>query len=295
MPDTLFCNVKSPNMIFGISDDASCSGSGISYLYDYGRSVKTFTASPEDVFGINSRCPYTASINDNISVTDYRTPIKEGAAVVILILMFCGLMLLMKSYFSELLKVLKSFKSSHKEFEEETKSKMRFRKYITVFYTVIITGFAFTGIEYFYPDLRFKYEYLLMMLLLFSGTESLKSGFIDIAGYLTLNKDVTDELKFNKNSVLGFTGVLLFPVLIITLLYNKNPAMVQIMFYAGGFLLSGGLIYLIIRYFMVFTASRISVFYVFLYICIFEISPYLLLYIVAKEHNRFLTISNLTV
>jgi hypothetical protein len=100
-----------------------------------------------------------------------------------------------------------------------------------------------------------------------------------VCAVITFTEDLINEISFNKQLVSGVAGIILFPVVVIMLLYD-NPSINEAMLKTGAILLSVFVILMIIRTFAIFFVARISTFQFFLYLCIFEISPYLALCIV---------------
>lgn len=129
-------------------------------------------------------------------------------------------------------------------------------------------NFSFDGLENY-----------MIYLVLFSSLlglyifRAITSGFI---GYVFLKQKVFAEYFHNVNIYTKTTGMLLFPIVIGLQFLTYNS--IEIFIYTGITMISVLYFFMLIRSFQIFIRKNVSIFYMILYLCAFEISPFLLIY-----------------
>lgn len=180
----------------------------------------------------------------------------------------------------ELIKASINYKLARKQFEENIGVLDTFRKYFFILSIIsfsIFTSLVFAKQLYVY-DLSVLH--FLIVFLFISGLLLIQGNVLKICGTVTLTQTMISEISFHRQLISGLGGMLFVPLTLGFLLYLEDEKI----------LIAGLSIYLLlfisfhIRTFLIFSRARISIFFWFLYLCTFEIGPFLPLYIVYQSY-----------
>jgi Mg2+ and Co2+ transporter CorA len=116
------------------------------------------------------------------------------------------------------------------------------------------------------------------------GVFFLQSAALRLVALICKSENVLGEIDLNRKLYLSISGMIILPVTVLTLLYEGTDFGIIAILISK--ILFGILILLMmIRLLRVFAEAKVSYFFRFLYLCTFEISPYLALFIVFENIN----------
>lgn len=246
--------------------------------------IQPFQASSEQVYGVYSTVPLVHSGKDVlVDLPLHAKPFwLDGLALSICLAMII-LLFYTKGFVVNVFKMMVDYRMSSKHFEEDSTIESRYRFYFVIFFTVVLPVFMYGSCSYLFPAWQLDYLHLLIIYLVFSGKWLLESAFFRLASIVTMSEHLTGELYFSRQLAYGATGILLFPIAIALLLYD-NYEVLNTLVWVGIGLFACLFLFILIRSAMIFREARISIFFWFLYLCVFEISPYLVLYVVFQSN-----------
>lgn len=204
--------------------------------------------------------------------TDTGNFIKSGTAIC-LIIYFLLILFFLKGRIS---KISKMFSDSHfvkKQYEETTSIKAVNTTQLMLF-TIIVAAIQFSLLND-YQD----YKMVTVPFLALSGIFIFQSAFIRLTGWICESEDVLGEINFNRQIYLSTLGIIILPLTLSALLYEGSK-IENTAFIISEILLILVLLFMVIRLLTVFSQAKVSYFFCFLYFCVFELSPYLILFIV---------------
>ena len=243
---------KQPNSFWRISDT------------DY--TSNRYDAAPEEIFGANS--VVYSTVTEQTSNIEYK-PQYINSFIVLGLIIFLSILYL-HSNIANIIKLITNYNFSKKHFEESDAINVR-KPTLFVVYTVIVVSLLFHTIFN-----LFDYFLLFPLALAFGSVLILQSGLLKLSGWVSDYRDLFNEIIFNRNYFLGLIGLIISPLVLLSFLYSfssKYLLIVQII------LIIIPLLLMIIRILKVFSEAKVSYFFCFLYLCAFEISPYLMLLI----------------
>lgn len=237
---------------------------------------------PFEIYGRESISPHAWS--ENVLVyksADYENySSRKGVAVISLFFVFVLLLVFSGRHLPDMFRAGYTYRLSGKRYSENYKSDARSGMYFTFFCGLILPFFLFTYLcscglfDYDYRYLALTYPALI-------GVWLLQSAATRICSAVARAELLVGEINFNKHLMAGIAGIALFPVVVTLLLYDDQELRETIL-NVGVAILILMIICTVIRMFVIFSSARVSAFRFFLYLCAFEISPYLALYIVFK-------------
>ncbi len=183
-----------------------------------------------------------------------------------------------KKYITSIFKSIISYQESSSLLREKN-SLMERASFLLNTLFISNTALFIVQIKYFLNFSFSSIENHLVYFIVFSSLlalyifRALTSGFI---GYVFLKQKVFGEYFHNVNIFTKATGLLLFPVIIS--LQFLSFYYVHIFIYAGMIMISLLYFFMIIRAFQIINRKNVSIFYMILYLCAFEISPFLVIY-----------------
>ena len=237
---------------------------------------------PFEIYGNESTSPNAyfgnALVHNTVDTRDEHS--YKSAAVVGLILVFVLLLIFSGKYVPDMFRTAYSHRLSGKRYAENYKSDTHAGTYFVLFCALILPFFVFACLSS-RGIVEADYSHLGTMYPILIGVWLLQSAATKICSAVARVESLVGEINFNKRLMAGVVGIVLFPVVLALLLYDE-PRLYDASLTIGMTILAVLIISMIIRIFTVFFEARISAFRFFLYLCAFEISPYLALYIVFK-------------
>lgn len=250
-----------------------------SYIDSTGLVPVEFYTDASGIFGTMSITQHKVSdISINIPQQSNEIHFIKSGIALGLIVFFLFILIYFKNSIISVYKILTDYRFSKKQFEESTTINVNNPVVLNIF-TICILGISvfLTGYD---KNIISNFLMLPSFFLIFAGISLLQNGVLKVSGWASESVEIFGEILFNRNYYWGIIGLFLFPVTLIVLLYNL-PVLSIILIY--GILLGTLVLLMIIRILKVFSEARVSYFFRFLYLCTFEISPYLALLIVFKS------------
>ena len=183
-----------------------------------------------------------------------------------------------KKYLTSLVKSVLSFQESNKLFRDKNSLMVRASFIINFLFVSNIAVFTIQIKHYFNLNLNGMDDYILYFLIMSSilGLYIFRAIFSFSIGAIFLKQKLFSEYFHNVNIYTKNTGMFLFPV-VITLQFLTYEY-VGFIIYLG--IAISALLYLIqiFRAFQINIKKNVSIFYMILYLCAFEFSPFLIAY-----------------
>jgi hypothetical protein len=183
------------------------------------------------------------------------------------------ILFLLKGRISKISKMWTDYHFVKKQYEETTSIKTVNTTQLMLF-TIVVAAIQFSLLSD-YQD----YKMVIVPFLALLGIFIFQSAFIRLTGWICKLEDVLGEIDFNRQIYLSILGIIILPLTLSALLY-EGTIVEDTAFVTSEILLIFVLLFMIIRLVTVFSNAKIPYFFRFLYFCIFELSPYLILFIV---------------
>lgn len=186
-----------------------------------------------------------------------------------------------RSYLGQLFLLLVSNKRAHKQYKSNLQNFNRTLLTLTLFSIVPITILA-TYILNTFPnqlviDLDVNYELYLIAGVFFLGFFLLKSLILSVAGILTYEEKLIQELRYNSRIFLGAWGVIILSFVILLAVGDNETNKLTFLYTIAAISILLFILYLI-RGFQLFFSEKVSIFFWILYLCALELLPVLLVF-----------------
>lgn len=244
--------------------------------------ITVFNAKPAEVYGLLSKKqsePFTGlTVGDGrVIFTPLKTMWLDGITVA-LIIYFVLVISFTRRFLSSLFPLLFNQQKAHKQFEDNSQSfSFSRRLYFLPAMMIFSIYFVFGGSKLITPPNNLPlYQIFIITLITLSVIAIVKQIVLTIIGFVTLSSTFVSELLFNRQLIMIAATIILFPISILLPLYH-NPATQTILLNIGLVIIGLLIVGISIRTFMLFRFWQISPFLWILYLCILEITPYLVL------------------
>jgi hypothetical protein len=127
-----------------------------------------------------------------------------------------------------------------------------------------------------------EFAMIIIPILLLSGIFMIQSASLKLLGLVCRSENVTGEVRLNRSMYMSIVGIIISPLVILALLY-EGTVVKMVALIASEVLLGILVLLMLIRLSKVFSEAKISYLFRFLYLCVFEISPYLAAFIVFEN------------
>jgi hypothetical protein len=203
--------------------------------------------------------------------------VKDEIAVSLCIYFFLILYIL-KDRIQAIGKMFVDYRFAKKQYKETNWTNTLNTSY-TIMFTLIIASIQFSLIGN-YQD----YEFAMVIFMTLLGVFILQSASLKLVALICKTEDMFDEVHLNRKLYYSVSGIIVLPFTITALLY-PGTEIERITFEISKIIACILYLSMIVRILRVFTDAKVSCFFRFLYLCTFEISPYLALFIVFKDIN----------
>jgi hypothetical protein len=235
---------------------------------------------PEEfkIFGENSVVfNRTSEIAETKTINHSDNFVKNGVAVglsICILLIFYSL----KGRISSIQKMFVNYRFAKKQYEETSR--------ITAINTIYIILFAIivVSIQFSLLNNYQEYEMTIIPFLALSIILIVQSIALKLLALISHSESIIGEIRLNRNLYLSISGIIILPPTVLALLY-EGTEVETIALIVSKILLGIIILSMIIRLSKVFSEANVSYLFHFLYLCIFEISPYLALFIVFENIN----------
>ncbi|MDR1886977.1 MAG: DUF4271 domain-containing protein [Prevotellaceae bacterium] len=226
-----------------------------------------------EIFGENSVAYNRVSeISETKTVNNYDQFVGSGIAAGLCIYFLC-ILFFIKYRFSNIHKMFIDYRFARKQYEETTRLGGMNISGIILF-TITVCAIQFSLLNNYA-----EYKMTLVPFLALSGIFTLQSAGLKLVAWVCRAEYILGEIHLNRKLYFGILGIIILPTTVLSLLYEGTE--VEETALAVSKILSGLLIILMLsRLFKVFSEAKVSYFFRFLYLCTFELSPYLALFIV---------------
>ncbi|MDR0693863.1 MAG: DUF4271 domain-containing protein [Prevotellaceae bacterium] len=241
---------------------------------------KSFTALPEAVFGNYSVLSSPAKKPVEPVLRDVSSGLFEGFLSLGVIFLFLLLFRYVRNFFSTLMSGLFNFHAAEKQFHENSLSVVITSRILLVFSFISIGFFTWmavirTGWIPVITGSQWKYFWIIagVLAVIFVA----KSFLLRIVEFVSKNAPVMQLVIFFSRLHCIACGFLLFPVVLL-MVTTGTGAFFYSLVIAGCSVLFFFMTLYIFRVIRFFLAAHISIFFLILYLCTFEVAPFLLLY-----------------
>ena len=184
-----------------------------------------------------------------------------------------------RNYFGQLFLLLISNKAAHKQYKSNLQNFNRTLLILTLFSVVPVTILGTFILNNFPNQLIVEEGYQLYLIVggFFLAFCLFKSIVLSIAGVLTYEEGLVQELRYNSRVFAGAWGIVVLPFILLLVLNDSEVD--KITFFLIIIILSI-LLYILylIRSFQLFYVEKVSIFFWILYLCTLELLPALLVF-----------------
>jgi hypothetical protein len=203
--------------------------------------------------------------------------LKSGVAVGLSIC-FLLILLILKNRISIIGKMFADYRFTKKQYEETSRISSMNTSYIALF-TIAVASILFSLMSNYQ-----EYKLVAVPFLALSGIFIVQSAALKLVAFVCKAENIFGEIHLNRKLYINVSGAIIMPLTVTALLYSGTK--IEQTFFTISQILTGILMLsMMIRILRVFAEAKISYFFRFLYLCIFEISPYLALFIVFENIN----------
>jgi hypothetical protein len=210
-----------------------------------------------------------------INQSDYI--VKNGIATGICIY-FLVILLISSGRILNICRMFINYRFAKKQYEETGRINAMNTLHIVLF-TVIIVSIQFSLINNYQ-----EYKLAAVPFLTLYGIFIVQSAALKLLAMICKSENVFGEIHLNRKMYFSMLGMVIWPLTITALLY-PNPEIEQTVFMISKIVVGIVMLAMAIRILRIFSVAKISCFFRFLYLCAFEISPYLALFIVFENIN----------
>jgi hypothetical protein len=240
--------------------------------------VNRYIPAEFEIFGGNSIAYSRVSeISEAKAINQSNHFVKSGVAAGLSIY-FLLILLILNRRISNMCKMFVDYRFTKKQYEEASRISAINVTYMVLF-TVIVISVQFSLINNYQ-----EYKLTAVPFLALSGIFIIQSAALKLLALICKSENILGEVNLNRKLYLGILGMIVLPLTVTALLYAGTET--EKTAFAISEILTGILILsMLIRVLKVFSAAKVSYFFRFLYLCTFEISPYLALFIVFENIN----------
>jgi hypothetical protein len=234
---------------------------------------KLYISDELNIFGEKSLVFHRISdITESKTINQSDSFIQNGLAVglsIYIMLIFFSL----KGRMSSISKMFVDYRFTKKQYEETSR--------ITAINTTSIVALAIIvlSIQFSLLNNYSIYKMAIVSSLILSGILILQSAAVKLLALVCHSKHIIGEINLNRNLYLSILGIIILPPTVLALVYEGTEVETAALI-VSKILLGIIILTMIIRLSKVLSGADVSYLFRFLYLCIFEISPYLALFIV---------------
>jgi hypothetical protein len=221
------------------------------------------------VYNSISEMPDTKVINHSANL------VKSGVAVGLSIY-FLVILFVLKGRISSISKMFTDYRFMKKQYEATSRISTINITYIVLF-TIIVVSVQFSLMVNYQ-----EYKMTAVPFLALSGIFIVQSAALKLVALICKSENILGEIHLNRKLYLSVLGITILPLTVLALLYT-GTRVEAIVFIISKILASILILSMAIRILRVFSEAKVSYFFRFLYLCTFEISPYLALFIVFEN------------
>jgi hypothetical protein len=230
------------------------------------------------IFGENSVAYNKVSeISETKTVNQSNYFFKSGVAVGLSVY-FLLILFVLKGRISDIRKMFTDYRFTKKQYEETSRISAINTSYI-LFFTIIVASVLFSLINNYQ-----EYKLMIVPFLALSGVFIIQSASLKLVATICKSENIIGEIQLNRKLYHGILGITILPTTIIALLYSDTD-LEQTIYLISEILIGILMLSMTIRILKVFSEAKVSYFLRFLYLCTFEISPYLALFVVFENIN----------
>jgi hypothetical protein len=221
------------------------------------------------VYNSISEIPETKVINHSEHFV--KSGVAAGLCIYLLVILF-----VLKGRISTVSKMFTDYRFAKKQHEATSRISTISTTYIVLF-TILVVSVQFSLIINYQ-----EYKMVAVPFLALSGIVILQSAALKLVGMICKSENILGEIALNRRLYLSILGIMILPFTILALLY-AGTQVEEISFIISQILASLLILSMMIRLLHVFSEAKVSYFFRFLYLCTFELSPYLALFIVFEN------------
>jgi hypothetical protein len=235
---------------------------------------------PEEfkVFGENSLIFNRTSEIAEVAIINYSDRFVKNGVVVGLSIYILLIFLSLQGKIANIRKMFVNYRFAKKQYEETNRITSVNTTYI-ILLAIIVISIQFSLLNNYQ-----EYKMSMVTFLILSGILIVQSIALKLLALICHSENIIGEIRLNRNLYLSISGIIILPPTVLALLYEgtevETAALIVSKILLGIIILS-----MIIRLSKVFSEANVSYLFRFLYLCVFEISPYLALFIVFENIN----------
>ncbi|MDR1581672.1 MAG: DUF4271 domain-containing protein [Prevotellaceae bacterium] len=230
------------------------------------------------IFGKNSVVYYkTAEISEIKPINHSDNFVKSGIAVSLCIY-FLLILFILKERISSISKMFDDYQFTKKQYEESSRISSINTTYIVMFTIMVVS------VQFFLMNDYQEYKLLIVSFLALFGIFIIQSVVLKLVTFVCKSEDILGEVNLNRKLYLSILGMILLPMTVLALLYEGSN-IEKIALIISRAIFCSLILFMIFRLRRIFSEAKVSYFFFFLYLCTFEISPYLALFIVFESIN----------
>jgi hypothetical protein len=204
------------------------------------------------------------------------THIVMSIIATVLCIGFLLILLTLKGRIANVVKMVLDYRFTKKQYDEASRIGAMNTSHITLFTVSVVAVQIWLMTDH--PEYRITGVVFLALL----GVILLQSAALKIIAWICKSDDLLGEIALNRKLYADMVGAAVLPVTVVALLYNETEVE-HIALYVSKILFTILIIATIARLLKVFGTAQVSYFFRFLYLCAFEISPYLALLIIFEN------------
>ena len=186
-----------------------------------------------------------------------------------------------RGYLSQLSLLLISYKRAHKQYKSNLQSfnhtLLALMLFSVVPAAILISYVLNTFSNQLIVNIDVDYELYLIVGGFFLGFSVLKGFILSVAGILTYEEKLIQEMRYNSRIFLGAWGIVILPFVILLVVGDNEANKLILPYITLGLSILLYILYLI-RTLQLFFSERVSIFFWILYLCTLELLPILLVF-----------------
>jgi uncharacterized membrane protein YidH (DUF202 family) len=231
-----------------------------------------------EIFGENSVAYNIVSEITEAKSIDYSSHYVKSGVAVGLSIYFLLILLFLKGRILSLGKMFSDYRFTKKQYEETSRISAINTSFIILF-TITVVSIQFSIVNNFH-----EYKMTIVSFLSLLGIFLLQSATLRLVALICKTENILGEVNLNRKLYLSVSGMIILPAIVLTLLYRETD-FGKITLLISEILFGILILLMMIRLLRVLAEAKVSYFFRFLYLCTFEISPYLALFIVFENIN----------
>ncbi|MDR1593604.1 MAG: DUF4271 domain-containing protein [Prevotellaceae bacterium] len=229
-----------------------------------------------EIFGEKSIVYHSVSeIPETKAINHSEHFVKNGVAVGLCVY-FLVILFVLKGRISNISKMFTDYWFTKKQYEATSKISTVNTTYIVLF-TIIVVAVQFSLMVNYQ-----EYEMTAIPFLALSGIFIVQSAALKLTALICKSEYILGEIHLNRKLYLSVLGVMILPLTVLALLYSGTQIEATVLMISK-ILAAILILFMMIRILRVFSEAKVSHVFRFLYLCTFEISPYLALFIVFEN------------